>query len=201
MLEPSNKITFRTVTPNDAEQLLEIYAPYVKDTAISFEYEVPGVEEFRLRIVNILKKYPYIAALQGSKIIAYSYAGAFKTREAYKYSVEMTIYVRSDCRRSGVGRQLYALMEKILYAQGILNVNACISYTDDDENPYVTNASMHFHEHEGYRLVGRFTKCGFKFNRWFDMIWMEKLLDGAEPRGCHPKDLLPFDEVKKQFGL
>ena len=97
----------RIATENDAEELLNIYAPYVEKTAITFEYEVPSVEEFRKRIRNILKKYPYIVEEKEGEILGYAYAGVFKNRAAYDWAVETTIYVREDQRKSGVGRALY----------------------------------------------------------------------------------------------
>lgn len=158
----------------DAEELLAIYAPYVKGTAISFEYEVPGLEEFETRIKTISSKYPYIKAVdETGAIIGYAYATAFKTRRAYDWAVETTIYIKEDKRKSGVGSKLYGALEKALKEMGVLNMNACIAYTDhEDEN--LTNGSMKFHEKQGYTLVGTFHKCGYKFNKWYDMIWMEK---------------------------
>ena len=87
------------VSTADAEELLAIYAPYVEETAISFEYEVPSVDEFRNRIEQISAKYPYIKAVVDGKIAGYAYAAGFKDRKAYDWSVETTIYIRKDCRR------------------------------------------------------------------------------------------------------
>lgn len=165
----------RTATINDAEELLEIYRPYVEDTAISFEYDVPTVEEFAGRIESIKKKYPYIVAVEDGKIIGYAYAGVFKGRAAYDHCVETTIYIKSDCKGKGIGRKLYEELEKELKAQGIRNLYACIAVCDV-EDEHLTNDSWHYHEHMGYELVGRFHKCGYKYDRWYDMIWMEKFI-------------------------
>lgn len=90
-------IVLRTAKPSDADKLLEIYAPYVETTAITFEYEVPSVDEFRQRIENTLKKYPYIVAIKDDKIVGYAYAGTFKSRAAYDWDVELSVYlVRHD---------------------------------------------------------------------------------------------------------
>lgn len=90
-------IVLRTAKPSDADRLLEIYAPYVENTAITFEYEVPSVDEFRQRIENTLKKYPYIVAIKDDKIVGYAYAGTFKSRAAYDWDVELSVYlVRHD---------------------------------------------------------------------------------------------------------
>lgn len=117
----------QNVTIEDAEELLDIYAPYVKYTAITFEYDVPSVEEFRQRIVNISNRYPYIKAVDNGQIVGYAYAGCFKDRRAYDWSVETTIYVRQDCKRMGIGRLLYDRLEHELKSMGILNMNACIA--------------------------------------------------------------------------
>lgn len=169
-------MTIERVTKEDAGELLGIYAPYVEETAVSFEYEVPSVEEFAERISNISAKYPYIKAVDDDGVIlGYAYAGAFKTRVAYDWSVETTIYVRKDKRQIGVGRALYEALEKSLRGMGVLNLNACIAYTSNPDE-HLTNDSMNFHHKLGYELVGTFHKCGYKFNNWYDMIWMEKII-------------------------
>ena len=181
----------RVATPEDAEELLAIYAPYVEKTAITFEYDVPDTEEFRSRITHTLKKYPYIVAQRGGEIVGYAYTGTFKGRAAYDWSVETTIYLREDQHRKGLGRRLYQALEDISGAQHILNLNACIGYPEV-EDEHLTRNSVRFHEHLGYRLVGRFYKCGYKFGTWYDMVWMEKLL-GEHPDA--PDPVVPFPEL------
>lgn len=164
------------VYEEDAAELLEIYAPYVEKTAVSFEYEVPSVDEFAKRIRTISAKYPYIKAVEDDgEILGYAYAGAFKNRSAYDRSAETTIYIRQDHRRSGIGGKLYAVLEKSLKEIGVLNLYACIAYTSVADE-HLTNDSMYFHRKLGYELVGTFRKCGYKFNKWYDMIWMEKII-------------------------
>lgn len=166
------------VITEDAKGLLEIYAPYVKDTAITFEYEVPSVSEFETRIKNISSKFPYIKAVDDDgKILGYAYASTFKGRSAYDWSVEMTVYVRSDKKRVGVGTVLYDALEKSLADMGIINANACIAYLREGRSDeHLTNDSKYFHEKRGYKLVGTFHDSGYKFGTWYDMIWMEKML-------------------------
>ena len=169
-------IRIERVTEQDAAALLEIYGPYVRETAISFEYEVPSPEEFRERIRSISAKYPYIKAVdETGRILGYAYAGAFKSRAAYDWAVETTIYVRRECRGMGTGRQLYEKLEQSLKGMGICNLNACIAYTPQPD-AHLSNDSMHFHEKLGFQLVGTFHRCGYKFSSWYDMIWMEKLI-------------------------
>lgn len=163
------------VTIEDAEELLSIYAPYVRDTAISFEYEVPSLPEFQDRIRNIASALPYIKAVEDGEILGYAYASKFKSRKAYDWSVETTIYVRQDARRTGVGKMLYGTLEDSLKHMGILNMNACIAVPKEDDE-HLTNDSYDFHKKMGFRLVGTFHNSGYKFHTWYDMIWMEKLI-------------------------
>ena len=176
-MEIMNEIKIRSASVNDAEALLKIYSYYVENTAISFEWEVPSLEEFKGRIENTLKKYPYIVAEneETGEILGYAYTSTFKARAAYDWSVESSIYVKKDCRKMGIGRLLLEELERLSKKQGVLNINACIASTDK-EDEYLTNASIHFHEKMGYKMVGKFHDSGFKFNRWYDMVWMEKML-------------------------
>lgn len=170
-----NNIEIRSATPRDAEELLAIYSPYVRETAISSEYDVPTVDEFRGRISKTLQRYPYLVATHEGKIVGYAYAGAFINRAAYNRSAELSIYVDRRATKSGIGGKLYRKLEEELKKMGILNVYACIAYPEPEDN-YVTLNSVKFHEHMGFLLAGRFHKCGYKFERWYDMVWMEKII-------------------------
>lgn len=171
----NTKAVIRPAVPEDAEILLKIYAPYVENTAITFEYEVPSIEDFRSRIENTLQRFPYIVAIIDGTIVGYAYAGYFNVRAAYDWSIETSIYVAQDCRKMGIGKQLYEALEQILKEMGILNVNACIGYPET-EDEHLTKNSVEFHEHLGYHFVGEFHKCGYKFGRWYNMVWMEKFI-------------------------
>ena len=170
-----DNVVIRTAKAEDAENLLRIYSYYVLNTAISFEYAVPSVEEFRERISVTLKKYPYLVLEVNNEISGYAYAGPFKTRDAYKFSVENTIYLKNGCQKNGYGRMLLTELEKQLVNMGYTNANACIAYIEKPDE-YLNNNSMEFHQYMGYDFVGRFHKCAYKFDRWYDMIWMEKLI-------------------------
>lgn len=167
------EINIRIASEQDAEALLGIYAPYVEETAITFEYAVPTVEEFAERMRRVLRRYPYLAAECAGEIVGYAYVSPFHERAAYDWAVETSIYVKKDKKRMGIGVRLYEVLEELMKKQGILNLNACIAYPAADD-PHLTMDSVHFHEKQGYRMVGRFYKCGYKFNRWYDMVWMEK---------------------------
>lgn len=265
--------TFRVARPEDAEALLAIYAPYVEETAITFEYEVPSVEAFRARIAHTLATYPYIVAVEEQEanagtahvdgasvssapasgagavtgthrtsehIIGYAYVGRLHERAAYDWSVETSIYVDRRARKHGLGRQLYERLEAILRAMNIISVNACIAYpgmmnsavdaataadrlqdahigtgdpntadrvrkdpregsadsgADIGEDPYLNTNSPDFHAHLGYQLVGHFHACAYKFDRWYDMIWMEKWI---APHPAKPEAMIPFPELPEE---
>ena len=186
------EITIRPVTEADAEKLLAIYAPYVTDTFVTYEYTVPTVEEFRERIRNTLQAYPYFAAVENGRIIGYAYASAFHPRRAYLWSAEATVYLERGVRGRGVGRLLYERLEEALKQQNVQNVNACIAYPQA-EDEYLTKDSVLFHEKLGYTMVGTFHQCGYKFHCWYDMVWMEKFI--GEHRENQP-DIIPFPKLK-----
>lgn len=191
-----SEVKLRVATVSDAAELLKIYAPYVTDTAITFEYDVPTLEDFEGRIAHTLEKYPYFVAELNGEIVGYAYASAFHPRAAYSWAAETSIYVRRDMKRMGLGRTLYDALETALKAQGVLNLNACIACPDVDDE-YLTRNSISFHAHLGYSMVGEFHNCGYKFGRWYNMVWMEKML------GEHVDDQPPikrFDEVRAELG-
>lgn len=179
------EVYIRTAAFDDAPALLEIYAPYVRNTAVTFEYEVPSIEEFAGRIAHTLERFPYLTAQKDGQIIGYAYASPFHSRAAYAWSVEVSIYVALGFCGQGIGRELYRILEDILKKQNVLNLYACIACTET-EDEYLTNASLRFHEHMGYRINGTFPKCGRKFGRWYDMVWMEKII------GEHKTDTPPI---------
>ncbi|SHH66976.1 phosphinothricin acetyltransferase [Butyrivibrio fibrisolvens DSM 3071] len=193
MIFQDNTVTIRPVQFSDAPSLVEIYRYYVEKTAITYEYEVPSVTEFENRIKAITGKYPYLVVEKDNEIIGYAYTSAFHVRKAYEWSAEMSIYLSDKAKGLGLGRKLYEILEDISKKQGITNLYACIG-APEVEDEYLTNNSIHFHEHMGYKLIGRFTKCGYKFHRWYDMVWMEKIIKDHEQDA---KDIVPFPALER----
>lgn len=187
----TNEISIRVARPEDAEELLSVYAPYVTKTAITFEYAVPGPEEFRERIRRTLQRYPYLVAQKDGELLGYAYTGAFVGRAAYDWSAEVSIYLKEDRRKMGIGRRLYQELERISKAQNITNLNACIGYPER-EDKHLTMNSIQFHEHMGYEMVGVFHKCGYKFGTWYNMAWMEKIIGEHEKS---PEPVISFPEL------
>lgn len=170
-----NNITIRCAAASDAEAIWGIYRYYVEHTAISFEITMPSAEDIKERICRTLSGFPYLVAEVHGQILGYAYAGSFIKREAYDHCAEVSIYISRENRRAGLGRLLYeALLEK-LKDRGITNVYACIG-VPEIEDEYLNHNSARFHEHMGFTEVGRFRNCGYKFGRYYHMIWMEKLI-------------------------
>lgn len=183
-------VVIRDATIADAEHILEIYDYYVKNTAITFEYDTPPIGEFKERMERIMSRYPYLIIAKDNIIQGYAYAGPFVGRVAYDWSCEMTVYLDYNVRKSGMGRKIYEALENKLREMGILNLYACIGYPEVNDE-YLTTNSADFHAHMGFVKVGEFHKCGYKFGRWYDMVWMEKIIGKHGNRqalvACYPK--------------
>ena len=171
----------RLAKPSDARSLLDIYAPYVENTAITFEYEVPTIEDFATRIAKTLEKYPYLVAEEDGVILGYAYASTYYARAAYDWAVELSVYVSLDSRGQGVGTKLYDALEYLLDQMGYVHFLACISLPNE--------ASLTLHRKRGYQQVAHFPKIGYKFNRWHDIVWLQKSLE---------KDVRPIKLLKER---
>ena len=182
-----SELTLRLAVSDDAPALLDIYRPYVLDTAITCEYEVPSVEEFAGRIVHTLERYPYLVAELDDRPVGYAYVGPLNSREAYDWSVETSIYLAPETRHMGIGRTLHDALKACVAAMGMTNMCALIAVPHGEDDEYLTHNSQDFHAHMGYRLVGTFDRCAQKFGRWYDMCWMElELAPGREPNSPKP---------------
>lgn len=183
----------RPATVGDAAALLDIYAPYVTDTAITFEYDVPTLEDFRSRIESTLRTHPYLVMERNCQIVGYAYTSQLGSRAAYAWAAETSIYLRQDCRRGGLGTRLYDALEEASRRQNIQVLYACIAAPTDNCDPHLTRVSIDFHTRRGYTLAGTFHRCGYKFNTWYDVVWMEKRLSGDTP----PATVVPFSAFAK----
>ena len=191
------EITIRTATIEDAQALLDIYAYYVEETAITYEYDVPSLMEFKSRIAHTLEQYPYLVAELDGRIVGYSYAGAFHPRAAYRWGAEMTVYLDHTVRGHHIGVKLYSLVEEILKAQGVIKTIALITPPPSEEEKKIYN-SVAFHEKMGYRLVGCLDYSGYKFDRWYQTVFMEKIIGTPTE---HMQPIKTFDEVRGLFSL
>ena len=158
----------RLATKADAEQVQAIYGPVVRDTAVSFEVEPPTVEEMGRRIATTLEHFPWLVCELDGQVQGYAYAGRHRAREAYQWSVEVTVYVHADHRRLGVGRAVYSSLFEILALQGFHNAYAGITLP----NP----PSVGLHESLGFQPFAVYREVGYKLGAWHDVGWWEMAL-------------------------
>lgn len=174
----------RLAKPSDAAQILEIYAPIIQHTAITFEYEIPEVEQFAQRISKTSEFYPYLVWEEQRKIWGYCYATRFRARTAYDWICESAIYVAESARGQGIGQKLYQKLFECLRTQGIVSVVGVV-------RPYAQ--SVNFHEAMGFRKVGVIPYGGYKHDEWHDAgFWQLVLFD---PVPSHPAPVRAFPEV------
>ncbi len=165
---------------DDAAAMLAIYAPFVRTTAISFELEPPDLAEFCQRIRDTLEYAPWLVCDHGGAIAGYAYGSKFRPRAAYRWTIEVTVYVSPAYHRRGVGRALYTALLNCLRCQGFQTATAGIALPND--------ASIRLHESVGFRPVGVFHAAGFKLGAWHDVAWYERSLGD---RGPSPNEPVP----------
>ncbi|MEA4964723.1 MAG: N-acetyltransferase family protein [Oscillospiraceae bacterium] len=174
----------RAATTADAAAIRQIYAPYVEHTVFSFEYEVPSREEMARRIEAALPQFPWLVWEEDGEILGYAYGSRAFAREAYGFLCDLSIYLREDAHRKGLGRRFYAVMEEILRRQGYTRVYCVVV----EENV----PSCRFHEAMGYHVLAVFRDSGRKFGAWHSTVWYEKCLRESGSPARFPK---PWREV------
>jgi L-amino acid N-acyltransferase YncA len=177
-------MNIRVAKTDDASSLLSIYAPYVKDTAVSFETDVPSLEEFKNRIEEGLEEYPWLVAEINDEVVGYAYSSKHRSRCAYGWSVDSSVYVSTSYQRKGIAQKLYEKLFVILEEQGAVNVFAGIALPND--------GSVSFHESIGFKKIGIYKNVGYKLNRWHDVGWWQKELLFVD----RPKNMIPFSKIE-----
>lgn len=175
----------RQATPADGEALADIYAPYVLSTPITFEENPPDAAEMARRVAATLPRHPYLVALDGPTVIGYAYGGIHRSRAAYRWSVEVSVYVAASAHRSGAGRALYASLFRLLSAQGYPRAFAGITLPN--------SASTGFHEAMGFQPIGVFRRIGWKQGTWHDVGWWALDLDAPDDPPHEPQTLDALD--------
>ena len=185
--------TIRLANPSDSENLLKIYAPYIENTAISFETHVPSVLEFASRIEAITSHYPFLVYEKNGSIVGYAYASQHMERAAYAYDVDVSIYVLPAFHGEGIARKLYQCLFALLKTLGYYNAYALCTLPNEK--------SEKFHQKLGFTLIGVHHKTGYKLNRWHDVAWFEKSISDDPPHPGAIKSIheLPADELHKLF--
>ena len=162
----------RFATERDILEILEIYAPYVLNTAYSFEYTAPTLEEFTERFRSYTQQFPWLDWEEEGCVLGYAYGSRPWGRMAYSWNAEVSIYLAPAVQGRGIGRKLYAVLEEILKMQGYRIIYSVI--TSDNQG------SIAFHKKLGYTFVAEFPGCGHKFGRQLGTIWLEKRMDFVE---------------------
>ena len=181
----------RIATEKDIPEILDIYAPYVLNSTATFEYDVPCRKEFLQRFFTITAQFPWLVWEEEGRILGYAYASAPYERSAFRWCAEPSVYLRPEARGRDIARKLYTALEWILEKQGYQVLYALIT----DEN----HPSLRFHEKMGYRQMVRFPDCGFKFDRWLGLIWMEKRLKIVHSPSAFPKPWLSIVQDAERF--
>jgi L-amino acid N-acyltransferase YncA len=177
--------TIRLAIPDDAAGVQAIYAPVVRDTAISFELEPPTIEDMQQRIIAVTKTMPWLICQHQEEILGYAYASPHRVRAAYQWSVDVSVYIQAHARRSGIGRGLYRSLFALLALQGFYQAYAGITLP----NP----ASVGLHESLGFQPVGVYRAVGYKLGAWHDVGWWQL---GLQERVVPPKPLVDLGSVR-----
>lgn len=163
----------RAATVADVPEILSIYAPYILNTAITFEYEVPCLADFEARFRSISKDHPWLVWEEDGKVLGYAYGEKAFARAAYQWAADLAIYLAPEAQGKGIGRKLYEAVEDILRRQGYFLCYGVVTSANDK--------SCAFHEAMGYVRRAQFPDCGFKFGNWYGTIWYEKRLQEGKP--------------------
>ena len=178
------RIIIRSANPHDTEKMLEIYTPYILNSTVSFETEVPLKEEFQVRVLHYQEKLPWLVCNIDNNLAGYAYATDHRQRKAYEVTKELSVYVHNGYRQYGVATGLYTALIEILRAQGVSNVLAGITLPNSE--------SVGFHESMGFKPVGVYHYVGYKFGKFQDTGWWELLL-GAKYK--NPLELVDIKEI------
>ena len=188
-------LTIRPAIAEDIEPMRQIYAYYVLHSAVTFNGldEVPTPEDFAAKVARVTARHPWLAALRDDRVVGFAYAAPYRERAAYDWDVETTIYLAPDERGRGIGRALYTQLEELLRRQNVRTMYACVTHSPRENDPNLTDASERFHTAMGFSVCGTMGTCGFKFGRWYDILWFEKKLVGGDEV---PEPFIPFPELQ-----
>lgn len=176
-------MSIRSVNSEDTKSILEIYEPYVLDSPTSFETEIPSLHAFKARIQDYTAKFPWIVFEANGEVVGYAYASSHRSRCAYEWSVESSVYVHPQHQGKGIGTKLYKELFRLLKIQGVVNIFAGITLPNE--------GSVKLHETLGFEQIGKFKDVGFKQGKWWDVGWWQLQLQ----KPAQPKDLLLPDKI------
>ncbi|MCI6589217.1 MAG: N-acetyltransferase family protein [Clostridiales bacterium] len=175
----------------DAAGILAVYAPYIRETAVTFETEVPALEAFTARVAGFCADFPYLVLEADGELAGYAYAHRQAERAAYAWNAELSIYLAGKWRGKGLGAPLYRLLERLLAMQGYVNLYGVITASN--------RGSIAMHEKLGYRQIGLHEKTGWKFGQWHDVAWLYKRVGEGEPGTILPLSALDPAQVEREI--
>lgn len=179
-----SKPKIRMVEREDIPEILEIYAPYVLQSAVSFEETVPSEDEFWQRIQTIMKDCPFLVCEIDSKVAGYAYASMHRPRAAYRWAKEVSVYVHPGFRRKNIAKALYSCLIEIVRFQGIYTLLAIITLPNE--------ASVKLHENMGFKQCAEFKNIGYKLGQWQTVGWWElQLVD----QFLTPDEFIPLPKL------
>lgn len=178
------KGNIRVARIEDAAELAAIYAPYVQETTISFEWVAPTEDEFRRRMSGMMEEYPYLVYEENGEILGYAYAHRAFERYSYRFCAELSVYVRTDARQKGIGSLLYRTLIDICREMRLQTLYGVVT------NP--NEPSFRLHERLGFERVGYFPHAGQKFDRWIDVVWYSLIIGNDT---LPPPDIIPFSHL------
>ena len=181
----------RIATEADVPEILAIYAPYIENTTITFEYSVPSPEAFLDRFRQITEQFPWLVWEEDGKILGYAYGSAPFHRDAYRWCAEDSVYLLPEAKGRGIGKKLCLALEKVLAFQGYQRIYALITAENQ--------ASVAFHEKLGYTIRAELPHAGFKSSRWIGVIWMDKPLGFVEFPSNFPRSWQAVRQDKQSF--
>ncbi|MDR3307653.1 MAG: GNAT family N-acetyltransferase [Coriobacteriales bacterium] len=183
-----NDVSIRMAQPEDSQAILNIYAPYIKETAITFTSKVPTVADVEKTMVKIKRHYPYLVCAIDTRVVGFAYANWVRPHEAYRWNAELSVYLDPAYQGRGIATALYTALFSILRIQGFCNLYAVITLPND--------ASVALHEHFGFTELGVHRANGYKLGAWRDVLWMEYRLSGAPEPDLHGPPL-PLSKLNR----
>jgi len=188
----NKQVIIRFADPQkDSAAILEVYAPYIEKTAITFETEVPPLERFAERVSGIAKEFPYLLLEVDGELAGYAYAHRQAERAAFGWNAELSIYLKESFTGMGLGRSLYGLLEELLAMQGYVNFYGVITGSNA--------GSIAMHEKMGYTVLGRHVHTGWKFEKWHDTVWLHKRVRDGSPDAIAPVHALDGTQVREKI--
>lgn len=181
----------RLATEADVPAILEIYAPYVRETAVSFEYAVPTLADFTERFRGITAQFPWLVWEEDGQILGYAYGSLPFERAAFRWSGEVSIYLRPQAQGRGIGKALYSVLEQLLQLQGYRKVYAIVTTANQP--------SIDFHKAVGYHLTAQMPDCGYKLGQWHGIVWLEKLLNSVEMPTSFPISIWEIVDIDRKL--